>query len=301
MGDIEVFAELTQICNTSYEEVDCNSMVDLTPLVENGHISDIPQDPQIESDADGTGYYLGDMGASLIAAGSEARPVSHGREINFFEVDESFEKIETEVRDVTDISNPDATVEKDIYCGVSGGLKTCVFWEKGEEIKEKIIPEVEERVYQNLLWMKNDAPDRMWGGDEDKIEDRDLVGYYLDPDTVVASNERMLGDDNYSVLDSNYSTNNLKEGQDGYPAMDECRALGSGWRLPDIVEFDGIRDMNEGPPYSKLPNIGRTYWSSTEFSGLNAWNIYFDEEEMPGEVRGSDKYFEIGVRCVRGK
>ncbi len=51
---------LTEICNTNLENQTCGSLIDLSSLVNNDHINQIPVDPQgsVATDADGTGYFI---------------------------------------------------------------------------------------------------------------------------------------------------------------------------------------------------------------------------------------------------
>jgi len=81
--------------------------------------------------------------------------------------------------------------------------------------------------------------------------------------------------------------------------MDECKALGSGWRLPNILELDSIRDQAKGSaPYTYLPNIVSSgYWSSTECSSTGACALFFST----GSVRTTSKTYSGYVRCVRGQ
>jgi hypothetical protein len=82
--------------------------------------------------------------------------------------------------------------------------------------------------------------------------------------------------------------------------MAVCKAKGSGWRLANILELDGIRDQAKGSnPYSRLPNIvagNPNYWSSSDNYGtsLTIWlstgNVYNDEGYS----------FYRYIRCVRG-
>ena len=81
--------------------------------------------------------------------------------------------------------------------------------------------------------------------------------------------------------------------------MDACKALGLGWRLPNILELDSIRDQAKGSaPYSRLPNVGSNYyWSSTEASSTYAWPLYFNNGNA---FYGANKSSANYVRCVRG-
>jgi len=80
--------------------------------------------------------------------------------------------------------------------------------------------------------------------------------------------------------------------------MDECKAKGSGWRLPNLLELDSIRDQAKGAaPYSRLPGIASAYyWSSSEGSATYAYTLYFDT----GSVYSDSKSLSDTVRCVRG-
>ena len=52
-----------------------------------------------------------------------------------------------------------------------------------------------------------------------------------------------------------------------YEAVDYCKSLGDGWRLPTILELHLIHD-------AKVIKED-IYWSSSEYTNTNAWYFYF--------------------------
>lgn len=70
-------------------------------------------------------------------------------------------------------------------------------------------------------------------------------------------------------------------------AMDYCKSLGEGWRLPTIYELFYI--------YKNKFIIKKCYWSNTEIDLSSAWSFFFDD----GDFNGDDKYGSLYVRAVR--
>jgi hypothetical protein len=76
-------------------------------------------------------------------------------------------------------------------------------------------------------------------------------------------------------------------------AVDYCKSLGKGWRLPTRIElidaYDSKVDGFETDDY---------YWSSTTYVGSTgyAWSVYFGY----GSVYSSYKAYNYYVRPVRG-
>ncbi|PIT86364.1 MAG: hypothetical protein COU33_03585, partial [Candidatus Magasanikbacteria bacterium CG10_big_fil_rev_8_21_14_0_10_43_6] len=107
-----------------------------------------------------------------------------------------------------------------------------------------------------------------------------------------------VGNNNVAVGTKNWLERYYVSTAGTFNAMDNCKAKGSGWRLPTIVELDSIRDQAKGSaPYSYLPAIvSGSYWSSSERSATNAYHLYFDN----GGVSGNSKSLFGYSRCVRG-
>ncbi len=62
-GDLEITDELTEICNTNeVDPGDCGDLADISDLVDDGHINQVPVDPQGGVDEYGTGYFLSSDG-----------------------------------------------------------------------------------------------------------------------------------------------------------------------------------------------------------------------------------------------
>jgi len=83
-------------------------------------------------------------------------------------------------------------------------------------------------------------------------------------------------------------------------AVDCCKSLGGGWRLPTIEELLTLVDFTKSDPSTKLPNHESSYyWSSTILASdpNDAWSIYFGD----GLVSYIDKVGHEYVRCVKGE
>ena len=78
-----------------------------------------------------------------------------------------------------------------------------------------------------------------------------------------------------------------KENLTWYEAVDYCKSLGEGWRLPTIVELMLINEHN-------LIEDGY-YWSSTEYDNVSAWKFNF----LFGTAYNNYKNFTYYVRAVR--
>ena len=203
-----------------------------------------------------------------------------------YTADPSWTKIDdTNVRDIEGAYNE--TVAKDIYCDDTN----CILYTDEVVPPGSVCVATDSDVYANILWHKTDiSGTKVWGNSGNLLTGNDVGGTHgtlsvgNDPDVVTGKNwlER--------YYDSTAGT---------YTAMDECKALGSGWRLPNILELDSIRDQAKGSaPYTYLPNIvSSNYWSSTECSSTYACCLHF----TTGSVGTSSKTSSIYVRCVRGQ
>ena len=69
---------LTEICNTNLEDPDCTELIDLSIIVDENYISQIPVDPQGGVDPDGTGYFLAEGSIILVAEKAETRFLATG-------------------------------------------------------------------------------------------------------------------------------------------------------------------------------------------------------------------------------
>jgi len=76
-NDINLPQEPTEICNTNeVEPQNCGDLIDLSLLVDEGHITQIPVDPQAEGD--GTGYLIMESSVVLIAQNAETDFIAVG-------------------------------------------------------------------------------------------------------------------------------------------------------------------------------------------------------------------------------
>ena len=68
----EITTEFTEICNTNLDNPDCNGLADLSAITPD-HINQIPVDPQgsVSETADGTGYFIAEGSAQLVAENAE--------------------------------------------------------------------------------------------------------------------------------------------------------------------------------------------------------------------------------------
>ena len=74
-------------------------------------------------------------------------------------------------------------------------------------------------------------------------------------------------------------------------AVQYCKSLGEGWRLPTIQELWYIYEEKE----LKKEFSSASYWSSTDFIDINAWYFFFSI----GLAGNSDKTSTCYVRAVR--
>ena len=76
-----------------------------------------------------------------------------------------------------------------------------------------------------------------------------------------------------------------------YEAVEVCKNLGKGWRLPTKDELNFLYENKE-----KIGGFAfNYYWSSTEFGNSNAWTQYF----FNGYQVFINKFFNFYVRAVR--
>ena len=191
----------------------------------------------------------------------------------------------TIVRDISVIDNSDATTTKTIYCDDYN----CILYTYGMATPTTVCIATDSNVYGNILWSKTDSGSKSWADSNFSISGDDIGGTH--PSNLQCGDEnKTIGAENW--LEIYYATTTGT-----FDAMDVCKAKGSGWRLPTILELDSIRDQAKGSsPYSRLPNIlASYYWSSTEYSSNYAYRLYFSG----GQVVYSGKTYSYYVRCVR--
>ena len=204
----------------------------------------------------------------------------------------------TSVRDVTNAAY-NSYITKYIYCD----SYNCIFYANnspGPTPTECIGPTgatgVDANVYENLLWSKTDASTGKTWGPASSILTTDIGGTFSS-----AYNSYTFGGNAAIGADKNWLERYYTSPAGTYLAMDACKAAGLGWRLPNILELDSIRDMGTGAgPYSRLPGITSTrYWSSSEGSSTNAWLLGFGSGDV-GASFNLAKSNSLYVRCVRG-
>ena len=192
----------------------------------------------------------------------------------------------TIVRDINNISNSDATTTKTIYCDDYN----CILYTYGMATPTTVCIATDSNVYGNILWSKTDSGSFTWADSDFSISGDDIGGTH--PSNL------QCGDENETIGAKNWLERYYESPAGTFDAMDACKAKGSGWRLPTILELDSIRDQAKGSaPYSRLPNIlASYYWSSTESSAIRAYALYFSVGQVLSDYKSDVDY----VRCVRG-
>lgn len=198
----------------------------------------------------------------------------------------SWSKIaDTTVRDISN-SSASVTIAKDIYCDNDN----CLLWTDGAAAPTTVCVATDSNVYGNILWSKADTSTSMtWSDSNFSIIMGDIGGTHTTPLTV--------GSGATSVASKNWLERFYTNTAGMFNAMDACKAKGLGWRLPNILELDSIRDQAKGSsPYTRVPNFAANYyWSSSEGDSTNAYNLYFNG----GSVSFNNKSYGSYVRCVR--
>jgi hypothetical protein len=202
---------------------------------------------------------------------------------------------DTIVRDISTTS-ASATTAKDIYCDDSN----CILYTDGLVPPNPVCIATDPNVYANILWARYDSGTAAWASGtatSTLISGGDVGGSH--PAGL------LVGANNVNVGGKNWLERYYDSPPGTFPAMDKCKAKGSGWRLPTILELDSIRDMTTvGAPYSRLPNItSNWYWSSSEADAGYAYTLMFTYVGVPyyinapvGNYPKSSSYY---VRCVR--
>lgn len=192
---------------------------------------------------------------------------------------------DTIVRDISSLSSS-ATVAKDIYCDDNN----CVLWTDGAAAPTTACIATDSNVYGNLLWSKtDDSTGSTWSDSNFSISSGDIGGTH--PSSLT------IGNGSADASSKNWLNNYYTNTPGMFNAMDTCKAKGSGWRLPNILELDSIRYQAKGSsPVTGLPNIvAASYWSSSEYSSTYPYYMIFSN----GIVNVSNKSNAYYVRCVR--
>jgi hypothetical protein len=199
----------------------------------------------------------------------------------------------TVVRDLSVTANSTTYINKDIYCDDTN----CILWTAGAAAPGTVCIATNANVYPQtdlgygLLWSKTDiATTQTWADSNFSISGGDIGGTHTTNKAGTGSTT-ITG---YKWLARYYTT-----ASGTFNAMDACKAKGLGWRLPTILELDSIRDQTASSGvYSRLPNmVAYYYWSSSEYSSTNPFNLYFFNGNVYTNDAKSGAYY---VRCVRG-
>ena len=307
LSGLSLPTEPTEICNTNLTSPTCTDLVDLSDLVAEGHLNQLPVDPQggVSETSDGTGYEVAEGSIILVAPLAETRFIGIGIAEGEYGGDgESCSgftysptgswgaKIDTTVRDYYTVDDSTATVEKDIYCDD----ENCIFLTDAATTPSGDVCVAENAgVYMGVLWDKTNADSRYSYGEFDStLSSLGVVGgtHNANLEVGIFNLTEAAGKD---WLDEGYDSNTYT-----FPAMDACIAKGEGWRLPNIRELDSIRDeLNFSDPNTGLPNmLSDNYLSSSEADSGAPYGLAFNNSRLVSAVPKFDSY---EVRCVRGQ
>jgi hypothetical protein len=213
---------------------------------------------------------------------------------NVYSPNPSWTKITgTTVRDISNLSSA-ATIAKDIYCDNNN----CILWTSGASAPNAVDLVADSNVYGNILWSKTDYctgaqpcfTSVTWATSNFSISGGDIGGIH--PSGLQA------GTTSTDIGNKNWLAKDYVSTPGTFPVQDVCKAMGPGWRLPNLLEFDSIRDQAKGSsPYTRLPNIiGAAYWSSTEYDSSDAEYLNFNNGAVG--ITGAGKTGYNYARCV---
>jgi hypothetical protein len=195
----------------------------------------------------------------------------------------------TIVRDISNLSNASATTTKKIFCD---NYNCILLPDAAATPTAAVCIATDSNVYANLLWSKTDSSSgKSWADSNFSITGGDIGGTH--PSGL------KVGMNNVDAGDKNWLEGYYASTAGTFDAMDVCKTKGSGWRLPNILELDSIRDQAKGSsPRFRLPNISPSviYWSSSEYNASAAYPMYND-----GSIGNTGKGNSYYVRCVRGQ
>ncbi|MCX6759688.1 MAG: DUF1566 domain-containing protein [Candidatus Nealsonbacteria bacterium] len=194
----------------------------------------------------------------------------------------------TIVRDISNLSNALATTTKKIFCDDYN----CILLPNAAATPTAAVCiATDSNVYANLLWSKTDVSGTKTWGPATPISGGDIGGTH--------DSSLKIGKDNTAIGAQHWLERYYTSAAGTFLAMDACKAKGSAWRLPTILELDSIRDQAKGSsPYSRLPGISTNYyWSSSEFGAGYVCVLQFGT----GSVFNAAETNSYSVRCVRGQ
>jgi hypothetical protein len=168
---------------------------------------------------------------------------------------------DTVVRDITSLLSS-ATVTKDIYCDNDN----CILWTYNAAAPTTVCIATNGDVYGSILWEKTDSStNQTWADSNFSINT--VVG---NVGGTHASGLK-VGSGSTDVNSKNWLERFYTSAAGMFNSMDTCKAKGLGWRLPNILELDSIRDQAKGSsPYTRLPGIASLYYWSSSYSAVPA-------------------------------
>ena len=81
-------------------------------------------------------------------------------------------------------------------------------------------------------------------------------------------------------------------------AINACKKLGDGWRLPTMKELEEIYKYKDEIGGFETSENGH-YWSSTEKSDITAWTFYMVTGNAPNIVNKEEKCYVRAVRNLK--
>lgn len=197
---------------------------------------------------------------------------------------------DTIVRDISNLGDASSTINKDIYCDDHN----CILWTDGVSLPSAttVCIATNSNVYGSILWSKTDRGSYQYGES----------GTALYGDQIGETHASGLKTGNNQIDKGGRTWLNRYYSDGTFPAMNACKSGGSGWRLPNALELDGIRDQDKGSaPYTRLPNIvSGDYWTSTDSGDASkAAPLDFSNGNF-GPGQGTDyKHHNKYIRCIR--
>ncbi len=287
-GDIDLPQELTEICNTEDTDPEnCGDLIDLSPLVDEGYMNQIPVDPQAEGD--GTGYLIAQSSVILVAENYETRFIGAGI-------------TETEYMGfcVTNGQGEHTINGSIVYCDSDNNM-----W----------APTLNDAWTQDVDYSSSDNQ-LQWGcrGQEIGSSAQSSMEGNINTGAIISFHDddtNFEHDGNYHdyyTYDGDYDDIGCYENNDGVVAAKVCNELiyagYDDWYLPAIETVELLyndcpdnQSEEEGECEPGYDNYAKSnnYWSSTESNNDFTMHMSFGS----GFVGGVNKDYSSRARCVR--